>query len=147
MPTKKSSEFRLQATAILAIRHGRELADGLSTMRDVPIGDLSLSALTGLLRRLADGEVTDGRDLITLEVLQRGLLERTASGVLGTKVEPSIIGHDEDGEMWGYVEVYVYTERGKQAKRVLEALENFLAVRQRLLDQAAAAKLITRLVR
>ncbi|MEQ9587336.1 MAG: hypothetical protein RJS97_05240 [Parvibaculaceae bacterium] len=83
MPIGKKDDFKLQATAILAVRHGREVADQLANLHDVPLGDLSLSALSALLRRLAVGDVADGRDLVTLEALQFGLAERLGREMLG----------------------------------------------------------------
>ncbi len=147
MASQKSNDFRIQTRAILAVRHGRELGEQVAAMRDAPTGDLPRTSLSAALRRLAAGEVTDGRDLVVLEALQTGLAERMSLETVGRKMELRLVGYDEDGELWAPVEVPAYSDRGEEARAVYNRLERFLELRQQLIDQANAERLARQLLR
>jgi hypothetical protein len=144
---QKRNECSVQVLAVLAVRHGRELGEAIASMRSVPVGDLPRSCLDATLRRLEAGEVTDGRDLVTLEVLHVGLTERLSCEITGSKVEFRLAGCDEDGDYCDVIEVPVYSARGEEARSVYERLERFLELRQQLLDRANAERLTLRLLR
>ena len=146
MAPQKPNDFRVHALAILAVRHGRELGEQVDAMRNAPAGDLPRTSLAATLRRLEAGEVTDVRDLVVLEALQAGLTERMSLEIVGSKVEPLLVGHDEDGEIWASVEVPVYSGRGQEAQSTYERLKRFLEVRQQLIDHAKAERLARHLL-
>lgn len=141
------TDFHLQARAVLAIRHAGTLAGQLSQMPDPPIGELSRSALDAMLRRFESGDVTDGRDLVVLEVLQAGLAKRMTTEITGSTVEPRHAGYDEEGEVWAWATVPTYTRRGETARVLHEHLTRLLELRRVLLEHAAAARLVARLTR
>lgn len=147
MASQDNKNFPLNAHAILAVRHGRELGEQIAGMRDAPVGDLPRSSLSAMLRRLEAGEVTDGRDLVVLEVLHAGLAERMSQEIVGSKIEPRLVGHDEDGEIWDTIESPAYSDRGEKARDAYERLERFLELRQQLIDHANAERLTARLLR
>lgn len=146
MAPQKRNNFPIQARAILAVRHGRELSEQVSAMRNVPMGDLSRTSLTATLRRLAIGEVTDDRDLVVLETLQASLAERMSLEIIGSKVEPRLVGYDDDGEVWAWKEVPAYSDRGQEAQSAYQRLERFLELRQQLIDYANAERLARQLL-
>lgn len=143
----KSTTFRTQALSILAVRHGRELTEALSQLPASAFEDLTKASLSGLLRRLEAGDVANGRDLVTLETLQRNLAGQMAFHIQDVKEEPRVVGHDEQGEIWAYVDVPVYSECGEKLCNAHAELKRFLEVRQQLLDHANAEKLASRLLR
>lgn len=138
---------RAQAQAMLAIRHARILAEHLAQMPDPPIGDLSRTALDATRRRLESGHITDGRNLVVLEVLQKGFAERMASEIIGSIMEPQPAGSDGEGELWVWVSVPTYTRRGEAARMLHDHLTRLLELRQDLLDRAAAERLAAGLMR
>lgn len=141
------TDFRLQAQAILAIRHARSLAEHLAQLPDPPIGDLPRSTLDAALRRLESGDVTDGRDRVVLEVLQTGFAERMAAEVNGSTLKPRHAGYDEEGDVWVWETVPTYTSRGETACILHMHLTRLLELRQDLLDRCAAERLTARLMR
>lgn len=143
----KTDDFHVQSTAAIAVKLGRELGERIVRMRDTPVGDLPQSCLSATLRRLENGEVTDGRDLTTLEALHFGLAERLSQEMVGSRIEPRLIGCDQDGEIWNFAEVPVYSGRGNDALHAYDLLERFLEVRQQVLDRANAEQLTLRLLR
>ncbi len=147
MATQKTNDIPVQTIATLAVRLGRELGELISQMRDAPIEDISRSHFSAMLRHLETGEVTDGRDLTTLETLHTGLVERLSQEIVGSRGEPRLIGCDQDGEIWDTAEVPIYSDRGNEAWDAYMHLKHFLEVRQRLLDRANAERLILRLLR
>ena len=147
MAHQKCNDFQVQARALLAVRHGRELGEQVAAMRDAPIGDLPRTSLSATLRRLATGEVTDGRDIVVFEALQNGLAARMSLEIVGSWTELRRVGYDEDGELWAPVEVTAYSDRGDEARAVHDRLERFLELRQQLLDQATAERLARQLLR
>jgi|TARA_R110000850_G_scaffold277075_1_gene422155 hypothetical protein len=147
MASEKRNNFTIHARAILAVRHGRELSEQVSAMRDAPTGDLPRTSLTATLKRLAIGEITDGRDLTVLETLRANLIERMSLEVIGSKVEPRLIGYDDDGEVWAWKEVPAYSDRGQEAQSAYERLERFLKLRQQLIDHTNAERLARQLLR
>ncbi len=147
MASQKTNIIPIQSIATLAVRLGRELGERISQMRDTPIEDISRPRLGAMLRRLQAGEVTDGQDLTTLEALQAGLAERLSQEIIGSRVEPRLIGCDQDGEIWDMTEVPVYSGRGDEASDAYDRLKRFLEVRQELLDSANAERLAYRLLR
>ena len=147
MVHQKRNDFQVQARALLAVRHGRELGEQIAAMRDTPTGDLPGTSLSATLRRLAAGEVTDGRDMVVFEALQSGLAARMSLEIVGSRTELRHVGYDEDGELWAPVEVTAYSDRGDEARAVHDRLERFLELRQQLLDQATAERLARQLLR
>lgn len=144
---KNSNSSRLEALSLLAIRYARELGEALTPITDLPLEDLPSAAVSGLLRRLQTGDVTDERDIATLEVLQRGCMEQACREIAGSRIEPRRVGHDQEGDIWGMFEVPTYTERGDKFSQILEHIDRFLEIRQRLLDSAKAERLTKRLSR
>jgi hypothetical protein len=147
MTPQKPNDFRVHALAILAVRRGRELGEQLAAMCNVPTGDLPRTSLAATRRRLEVGQVTDGRDLVVFEALQTGLAERMSLELIGSKMEPQLVGHDEDGEIWASVEVPVYSDLGQETRSAYERLERFLEVRKELIDHANAERLARQLLR
>ncbi len=147
MATQKTNDMPVQTIATLAVRLGRELGERISRMRDAPTEDISRSRLGAMLRHLQTGEVTEGQDLTTLETLQEGLAERLSQEIIGSRVEPHLVGCDQDGEIWDTEEVPIYSDRGGEAWDAYVHLEHFLQVRQQLLDRANAERLALRLLR
>ena len=147
MAHQKYNDFQVQARALLAVRHGRELGEQVAAMRDAPTGDLPRTSLSATLRRLAAGEVTDERDMVVFEALQNGLAARMSLEIVGSRTELRRVGYDEDGELWAPVEVTAYSDRGDEARAVRDRLERFLELRQQLLDQATAERLARQLLR
>ncbi|MBP0484519.1 hypothetical protein [Sagittula salina] len=147
MAKNSNDDFRFRAQAILAVRHARALAEQLTSMPDVPIGDLPRSSLNATLRRLETGEVTEGRDLVVLETLEAGFAERMAAEITGSTVEARHIGYDEDGEIWAWETVPSYSPRGEKARALHSQLKRFLELRQDLLDHSAAERLAAQLLR
>lgn len=145
-PTTRN-DFRLQTQATLAIRHARNLAEQLAHLPDPPIGDLPRSTLDATLRRLESGDVTDGRDLVVLDVLQAGFAERMAAEITGSTIEPRHVGYDEDGDVWSWETVPTYSSRGETARALHQHLTRLLELRKELLDRSAAERLAARLLR
>lgn len=127
---KKSDDFPIRALAILAVRHGRELADRVVAIRNIPVGNLSQSQLIDTLRRLENSEVTESRDVDVFEALRANWSERMLLEIVGSTVQPQFIGYDEDGEVWDTVETPLYSGRGERVHAAFKQLELFLGTRQ-----------------
>lgn len=140
-------DHRLEAQALLAARHARDLAEELARLPRTLFGDLPRASLSATRRRLEIGEIADGRDLVVLEAVQAKLVERIASETAGHRIEPRHAGYDAEGDCWAWVSVPRYTDRGEAALALHAKLVDFLNLRQELLDRSAAERQVLRLLR
>lgn len=148
MVTKSNAtDFHLKAKAVLAVRHGRELAELMSRTYSLPSGELRGAALSSCLRRLQNGEVTDGRDLTVVEVISENIALVLAKEVVDVKVEWRLKGRESGEEFWSAVNVPIYTHRGQTLREIQVRIERFIEVRQRFIDQANAERLEKRHLR
>ena len=142
-----ATDFHLRAKAILAVRHGRELAELMAGTSQLPAGDLPPSALSACMRRLRVGEVTDGRDLTALEVLHDGIAAALQNEVTETKFEWCSLGREAGENIWSAVAVPVYTDWGSALHEIQRRIERFIDARQQFIDHASAERLERRHLR
>ncbi|MFG6625801.1 hypothetical protein [Sulfitobacter sp. 1A12056] len=145
--SSNGTDFHLRAKAILAVRHGRELAELMSRTYSLPLGELRGAALSSCLRRLQSGEVTDGRDLTVVEVISENITLVLANEVVDVKVEWRLEGRENEEEFWSAVNVPIYTHRGQTLREIQVQIKRFIEVRQRFIDQANAERLEKRHLR
>lgn len=143
----KKTDTDISALATEAIRQGRELAERIPGMRDIRLGELSKTALSSMQRRFADGDVTDGRDLTTLEALREALKGVLVEETLDTRIEVQRASCEIDGPGFDIATVTDYTFRGEFVKDAVDRIDRFLDARQQLLDRANAKRLVTQLMR
>ena len=136
----------LEQLAATAVRLGRELQQ---MAHAVYLGGNTLDAgfVSRTLRRLADRDAFDPRDDASFEAL-RGILEKDLRSEL-VKTERHFVEthYDAEGQHGEVVERPVYSERGQEILRIQETLIRFTKARAATLDQIAAERAISRLLR
>ncbi|SEK05312.1 hypothetical protein MAA5396_04452 [Marinovum algicola] len=142
MVTKSNAtDFHLRAKAILAVRHGRELAELLLTTRGLPIGEVRSAILSACIRRLQCGEVTDGRDLTVIEAMLENVAAVLPNEVVDVRVDWCLATGEDGEEFWCAENVPVYSQRGEILFELQIRMKRFLEVRQRFIDQVNAERL------
>tara|TARA_R110002110_G_scaffold205006_1_gene416479 strand:+ start:372 stop:818 length:447 start_codon:yes stop_codon:yes gene_type:complete len=142
MSTKSNAtDFHLRAKAILAVRHGRELAELMQKMRGLPIGEISKETFEACIRRLQCGEVTDGRDLTVIEAMLVNIAAVLLNEVVDVRVDWCLVVGDDGEEFWSAENVPFYTHRGEALLEIQNRMKRFLEVRQSFIDHAKAERL------
>jgi hypothetical protein len=136
-----TAEFHLRVKALLAVRHGRELAERMANTSRLPIGDLPQSAVNACVGRLQMGQVTDGRDRAAIEVIHECIVAALINEVIETRLEWMSLGYEAGEEIWKAEAVPVYSVRGRLLYNVLLRIERFIEVRQNFIDHANAERL------
>jgi|GEM_PF-5998241 len=136
-----ATDFNLKAKAILAVRHGRELAELMSRTSSLPVGVLNGETLAKCIRRLKSGEVTDGRVLTVIEAMVQNIAAALPREVADERVEWHLRADENGEEFWIAVNVPIYTARGEGLCELSARMLRFIEVRQGFIDQANAERL------
>lgn len=136
-----ATDFHLRAKAILAVRHGRELAELMSRTCSLPVGELKSGTLAACIRRLQSGEVTDGRDLTVIEAMAQNIAAVLPGEVADVRVDWHLRADENGEEFWSAVNVPIYTHRGEALCELHARIVRFVEVRQGFIDQANAERL------
>lgn len=142
MVTKSNAtDFHLRVKAILAVRHGRELAELLLTMRGLPLGEIRDAMLSACIRRLQCGQVTDGRDLTVIEAMLENIAAVLPNEVVDMRVDWRVTADEEGEEFWVAENVPIYSHRGRALFELQVQSNRFLKARQNFVDFANAERL------
>lgn len=147
MALEKSTWVPTSTLALQAVREGRELGELISSIYDGLTGNFQPSLLIATLRRLEVGEITDSRDLVTFDAIWSEVEKRLPAEIMEIKEQPVLIGGDHESEVWDTTTVHLYTTQGEQLLALQLCLAKFQSLRQQLLDQITADRLVASLIR
>lgn len=147
MALETSTWVPTSTLALQAVRKGRELGELISSIYDSLSGTFQPSLLVATLRRLEAGEITDSRDLVTFDAIRSEVEKRLPAEITEVKEQPVLIGGDHESEVWDTTTVHLYTSQGEQLLALQLCLAKFQSLRQQLLDQITADRLVASLIR
>ncbi len=147
MKPEQLKSQKIEELAMLAVRLGREVGEALEEMSYAGRQTASLADVNALLRRLQIGDLSDGKDQVTIRNIQSDIGSEIFQEARGTRTEPVVIGYDEDGAICEMQQLTVFTDKGSALQTLELLIISFIDARRKLMDRANADRLICRLMR